>query len=442
MAGGETAPPRMQGPAMNTAAGASKNCTDNMEEDDVPTGGPSGVGTLHGLAAAGAPAMVGVGVGSLAAPLSTQGPAMNAAAGDSNSRTDDMEECDLPPGGSSGGGAHHGIAATGTSAMVGGVVDSVAAPPPHTQGTAMDTTAGASTTTSDAMEECDFPARGSSGGGAHLGLAAAVAGMSFTPWQPHPQQRSQATSHRIPYAPSPMDCGSDTVPAKLAGAGGFAGQPASATGGGPASAGRAAPPVTSRSISTRNAAIAGVSGAHVTDTTASSKPAGATGGGKGFGGSASIRQSAAFAVPLYGGSSSNSMSGSSGPVWAGGGGTATSHAWGIGGSSLPRNGAGAGSDARATRVAAPAPSVGRAVGSGGIWGLGRGSSNMGWGSLGSTASVGTPLGSLASTKVRCSRLDMSLESRQLTTTPAAFGLRAAPISPPSLGRMTGIIVSV
>ena len=56
------------------------------------------------------------------------------------------------------------------------------------------------------MEESEFPARGSSGGGAHLDLlVVAAAGMSGMPGQPRSRQRSQTVAHGIPYAPSPME---------------------------------------------------------------------------------------------------------------------------------------------------------------------------------------------------------------------------------------------
>ena len=288
---------------------------------------------------------------------------------------------------------------------MGGVVAGSVTAPSRTPGSAKDVAADAKSYNTDNMEESDLPASGSSDGDTHVGLtaAAAAAGMSGMPWQPRSQQRSQTVAHGIPYAPSPMDCGPVPVPATLAGAAWVTGQPAIRTGGGLASVGTNTPPAMPRSISARHADIANVSGVNGVGTTASSKPAKAMGGGNGLGSSASVRHSASLATPRHTfnlTSQPQSKSGSGPSVWTGGSGTATSHARGIAGSSLPRNGASAGSDVQPARIAAPAASVGRSSELGGVWGVAQGSSNMDWGSRGSRASVEAPFGSLASNNVR------------------------------------------
>ena len=221
-------------------------------------------------------------------------------------------------------------------------------------------------------------------------------------------------------------CGTVSVPAKLVDAAEVTGQPVIRTGGGLVSARTNAPPAMPRSVSTRQAGIASVSGINDIGTTASSKPAEAVGGGIGLGLSDSIRHSASLTASQHIfnlSSQAKSKSGSGPSVWTGASGTATSHAWGITGSSLPWNGAGAGSDTRPARIAAPVASVGRSSELGGVWGVAQGSSNIDWGSRGSGTSVGTPFGSLASTNVKRNGLDMAFESPQLTTTPAVLRLR-------------------
>ena len=322
----------------------------------------------------------GVAMGSVIAPPRPLGSGMDVA-DDVNPTTnaDDMEECDLPA---------RGLSHIGTQVL------------------AMDVPASTSLITGDNMEECDLPAGGSSGGGAHLCLASA--GLPAMPWQPPPQQRTQAAAHRIPYAPMPMDCGQETTPPKGVSAAGIAGRLAMAAGGGSGSAGFTLQPAMSRSQITRNAAIAsGVSGFPGTGSTgsssgASSKPGGAAGWGNGLGASSSIRHSASLAAPQANGRETNLKSGqvSAGIIWAGGSSTATSHAWGVGGSSLPRaGGASGGFGSRSSMIAAPAPSVGQAGARRGVWGVARGSSNMGWGSRGSGASTGMPVTGLASNTV-------------------------------------------
>ena len=87
----------------------------------------------------------------------------------------------------------------------GGVAGSVTAPP-RTLGSAIDVVTDVNSDKTDDMEESEFPARGSSGGGAHLDLlVVAAAGMSGMPGQPRSRQRSQTVAHGIPYAPSPME---------------------------------------------------------------------------------------------------------------------------------------------------------------------------------------------------------------------------------------------
>ena len=344
-------------------------------------------------------------VGSVAAPPRPLRSGMDVAADANPTTSDDMEECDLPARSSSGGGAHRGLAASITSRM-GGVGDSVMTLP-DSQGLAMDVAADTNLTTGDDMEECDVPAGGPSGGAAHLGLAAAA--LSFIPWQkPPPQQRTQATAHRIPYAPMPMDCGQETAPVQGAGAAGIAGQQVTAAGGGQASAGFGFPLALSRSQITRNAAIAnGVRGLPGTGSTgsslgASAKLGGAAGGGNGLGARNNFRHSASLALPQGNGKEINQQpgAGSALNIWAGGSSTGISHAWGIGGSSLPRGGVTTGGPgAPSSMIATPAPNVGQAGVRGGVWGVTRGSSDMGWGSRGPKASTGTSVTSLVSKNV-------------------------------------------